>query len=134
MKVKVFSVRLLGALHILLGCMHSVFYWMFDWKNQLPLLSEINQGVMQLLNYYVTIFCFAMGIFLLKYAKQLAVDALGRGVMIVLLILYLARFFMEFIFPGGSVAFGLILFVFVLTSFLPIRNSGVKHVIRTRET
>jgi hypothetical protein len=90
-----------------------------DWKNELIKLTEINSNVMQMLNIGISVFLLAFGFMMLSYRREILNSALGRALLIVFALFWLARLIGEFAFPGGSIILGFILFLCVLIYLIP---------------
>jgi hypothetical protein len=111
---------IIGGINFLLfGLFHLTFWKALDWKNELIKLTEINSNVMQMLNIGISVFLLAFGLMMLFYRREIANSALGRALLIVFALFWLARLVGEFAFPGGSIIFGFILLLCVLIYLIP---------------
>jgi hypothetical protein len=111
---------IIGGINLLFwGLFHLSFWSALDWSNELIKLTQINSHVMQMLNIAVTVLLSAFGFIMLFYRREILNSALGRALLIIFSLFWLARLIGEFAFPGGSIAFGVILFLCVLTYLIP---------------
>jgi hypothetical protein len=101
------------------GLFHLTFWKALDWKNELIKLTEINSNVMQMLNNGISDFLLAFGFIMLFYRIEISNSALGRALLIIFALFWLARLVGEFAFPRGSITFGVILFLCVLIYLIP---------------
>jgi hypothetical protein len=108
-----------GLCSLLWGLFHISFWILLDWKNELIKLAELNSNVMQMLNIGIVVFLLSFGFILLVYRKEILNSALGRAVLVVFALFWLARLVGEFVFPGGSLLLGLILLACVLIYLIP---------------
>ena len=111
-----------GVTSLLWGLFHISFWFApfpIDWKNELMKLTEMNSNIMQMLNVGISVFLLAFGFLMFIYRKEIANSALGRALLIIFSLFWLARLIGEIVFPGGSVVLGVILFLCVLIYLLP---------------
>jgi hypothetical protein len=111
-----------GVTSLLWGLFHISFWFApfpIDWKNELIKLTEMNSNIMQMLNIAVTVFLLAFGFIMLFYRREILNSALGKALLIVFALFWLARLIGEIAFPGGSIALGIILFLCVLIYLVP---------------
>jgi len=108
-----------GVNFLLFGLFHLTFWHGLDWSNELSKLTKINSNVMQMLNIAVAVFLLSSGFIMLFYRKEILNSALGKALLISFALFWLARLVGEFAFPGGSVVFGIILFIVVLIYLVP---------------
>ncbi len=108
-----------GVLSIVFGIFHLSFWKLFDWKNELSNLSPDNSNIVQMLNIGTSIVLLSFGYILLFNRKEIMNTRIGKTLLSVLSIFYLARFIMEFAFPNGSLIFGIILLFSVLIYLIP---------------
>jgi hypothetical protein len=114
---------IIGGINFLLfGLFHLTFWHGLDWGNELIKLTEINSNVMQMLNIGIVVFMLAFGVIMIFYRKEILSSKLGRALLITFSLFWLARLVGEFAFPGGSIIFGLILFLCVLIYLIPAIN------------
>ena len=118
-KLKSILVIIGGANLILWGLFHLTFWKALDWKNELVKLTEINSNVMQMLNIAVTVTLVAFGFIMIFYRNEVSNTALGRALLIAFAIFWLARLVGEIAFPGGSIGFGIVLFLCMLIYLIP---------------
>jgi hypothetical protein len=111
---------IIGGINFLLfGLFHISFWLLLDWKNELIELAEINSNVMQMLNIGIVVFLLSFGFIMLFFRREILSLALGRALLIIFSLFWLARLVGEFVFPGSSIIFGLILFLCVLIYLIP---------------
>ncbi len=100
-----------GAFNLFFALFHIGFWKLFKWKTELPKLSFINRGVMEVMNLCL-IFLFLAGAFLMFfYRGELFATSLGSAVLIFWALFWFFRTIEQFVFFGfnrGSVAFGVI--------------------------
>jgi hypothetical protein len=101
------------------GLFHIAFWPMLDWTNQLAQLSEINSNVMQMLNIAVIVMFLSFGCIFLFCRKGITSTGLGTAVLFFFALFWLARLVGEFVFHGGSIMFGLVLFSCMLLYLIP---------------
>jgi len=118
-KVRKILVIIGGINFLLFGLFHLSFWYGLDWKNELIKLTEINSNVMQMLNIGISVFLLSFGVIMLFYRREILNSALGRALLIVFSLFWLARLVGEFTFPGNSLILGLILFLCVLIYLIP---------------
>jgi hypothetical protein len=111
---------IIGGINLIFwGLFHLIFWKALDWKNELIKLSQINSNVMQMLNIGISVFLLAFGLMMLFYRIEISNSALGRVLLFIFALFWLARLVGEFAFPGGSITFGVILFLCVLVYLIP---------------
>jgi len=111
---------IIGGINFLFwGLFHLTFWKALDWKNELIKLTKMNSNVMQMLNIGISVFLLAFGLVMLFYRKEFLNSALGNALLIVFALFWLARLVGEIAFPGGSMVFGIILFLCVAVYLLP---------------
>jgi hypothetical protein len=111
---------IIGGINFLLfGLFHLTFWYGLDWKNELIKLTEINSNVMQMLNIGISVFLLSFGFIMLFYRREILNSALGKALLIIFSLFWLARLVGEFAFPGSSIVFGIILFLCVLIYLIP---------------
>ena len=114
---------IIGGINFLLWGLFHISFWFapfpIDWKNELIKLTEMNSNVMQMLNIGIVVFLLAFGLIMLFYCRDILNFALGKALLFVFALFWLARLVGEFTFPGGSIAFGVILFLCVLIYLIP---------------
>jgi hypothetical protein len=113
---------IIGGINSLIWGLFHISFWFapfLDWKNELIKLTQINSNVMQMLNIGIVVFLLSFGVVMLSYRKEILNFALGRALLIIFALFWLARLVGEFAFPGGSIMLGLILFLCVLIYLIP---------------
>jgi hypothetical protein len=111
---------IIGGINFLLfGLFHLSFWYGLDWKNELIKLTEINSNVMQMLNIGIAVFLLAFGFLMLSYRREILNSALGKALLIIFSLFWLARLIAEVVFPGSSIALGFILLLCVLIYLIP---------------
>lgn len=113
---------IIGGVNFLMWGLFHISFWFasfLDWKNELIKLTEINSNVMQMLNIGISVFLLSFGVIMLSYCREILNFALGRALLIIFALFWLARLVGEFVFPGGSIIFGLILFLCILIYLIP---------------
>jgi hypothetical protein len=111
---------IIGGVNFLFwGLFHLTFRKALDWKNELQKLTELNSNVMQMLNIGIAVFMLAFGISMLVYQNEFLYSALGRALLIIFALFWLARLVREFAFPGGSIIVGFVLFLCVQIYLIP---------------
>ena len=108
-----------GINFIFWGLFHLTFWKALDWKNELAKLTEINSNVMQMLNIAVTVCLLSFGFIMLFYRGEISNTALGRALLIIFALFWIARLVGEIAFPGGSIGLGIVLFLCVLIYLIP---------------
>jgi hypothetical protein len=108
-----------GISHILWGLFHATFWKGLDWKNQLPLLSEINGNVLQMANIAIIVMFLAFGCIFIFCRDEIASTGLGTAILLFFAVFWLARLIGEIVFPGGSILLGIVLFLFMLLYLIP---------------
>jgi len=112
---------IIGGINFLLfGLFHLSFWYGLDWKNELIKLTEINSNVMQMLNIGISVFLLAFGFIMIFYRREILNSKLGSALLITFSLFWLARLVGELAFPGGSIIFGVILFLLVLIYLIPV--------------
>lgn len=114
-----------GIIFMIFGLFHISFWFIFDWKNELIKLNEINSNVMQMLNIGTAILLLSFGYIMLFYRREILNSRLGRAMLIIFSSFFFARLVAEFVFPGSSIIFGIILLLIVLIYLIPAIN--IKH-------
>jgi len=72
--------QIAGAIQILLGLIHILFPWYFNWKKELPKLNLINKQMMEVHTFYVALTVLLLGLLSVFYADELFKEALGEAV------------------------------------------------------
>jgi hypothetical protein len=121
---------IVGGINFLLFGLFHISFWFspfLDWKNELVGLTQINSNIMQMLNIGISVLLLSFGVIMLSFCSEILYSALGRALLIVSSLFWLARLIGEFVFPGSSIIFGLILLLCVLVYLIPaiiLYNSG----------
>jgi hypothetical protein len=120
-KIRKILVTIGGIVSLLWGLFHISFWFspLFDWTNELPKLNQLNSNVMQMLNIAVIVPLLSIGVVILVCRKDILETKLGRGLLIVLALFWIARLIGEFAFPEGSAGLGVALFICVLIYLIP---------------
>jgi hypothetical protein len=110
-----------GINFLLFGLFHISFWFLpfLDWKNELSKLTQINSNVLQMLNIGIAVFLLSFGFIMLSYRREILNFTLGRALLIIFSLFWLARLVGEFVFPGSSIIFGLIFSLCVLIYLIP---------------
>lgn len=124
MKTPVVLIRLGGLINLLIGVLHISFWRLFDWSEELSLLSLDNSNIMQMLNLFSIVFFFYTAFVLLVMPRKLLSNASGRIFIGMFVTLYLSRLAMEFYFPNGSLIFAIFMIVTVLFFTLPLLQTN----------
>jgi len=113
----------IGGINFLLFGLFHVSFWVqpfpMDWKNELPKLTEMNSNVMQMLNIGISVFLLAFGCMMLACRREILSSRLGRALLTIFSLFWLARLVGEIAFPGGSIIFGVILLLLALIYLIP---------------
>ena len=123
MKTSIILLRIGGVFNLLFGALHIAFWNMFDWSDQLAMLSVENSNIMQMLNLVLIIFFFYTAYVLLSMPARLLTNPVGRIFIGLFIVLYTSRLAMEFYFPGSSMIFALIMLVTILSFTLPLMQT-----------
>jgi hypothetical protein len=115
-----------GILFLIFGLFHITFWFLFDWKNELIKLNEVNSNVMQMLNIGTVVILLSFGCIMLFYRSEILNTRLGNAILIISSLFFFARLIAEIVFPGSSIIFGLILFLCMLLYLIPAITK-VKH-------
>lgn len=107
-----------GILLLFFGTFHSFLWILFDWGNDLPKLTIENSNIMQMLNIGLISFLFSFGFIFLRY-RRLFYNPLGRALLFVAALFFGIRLITEFVFPDGSLALGVVLFITTLVYLVP---------------
>jgi hypothetical protein len=80
-----------GAAYVALAVFHLAFWKVFRWREELPRLSRLNRGAMQILNLFVTGVFVAAAYLCFVHARELAGTGLGHALLVALALLWLSR-------------------------------------------
>ena len=108
-----------GINFIFFGLFHISFWFTTEWKCEVIKLTQLFSNVMQMLNIGISVFLLAFGFIMLFYRNEILNSSLGRTLLIVFSLFWLARLVGELAFPDGSIIFGIILFLLVLIYLIP---------------
>ena len=73
----------LGAVaHILGALVHLSFWKVFRWKRELPALSPMNQGIMQVLNLRMIFVFVFFAVISYRFSAELLVSVLGQSILL----------------------------------------------------
>lgn len=95
---------------------HCCFWRLFAWRTQLRRLSQVNRGVMQVLNLCLSSAFLLFAIVSLWFADELLKPGLGRAMLIGIGIFWTLRLIEQPLFFGSSRISNLFSLLFVLTS------------------
>ena len=111
----------IGGFNFLLFGLYHISFWFFpEWKSELIKLNEPIGNMVQMLNIGLSVFLLAFGFIMLFYRREILSSKLGRALLIVFSLFWLARLIGEFAFSGGSIILGVILFLLVLIYLVPV--------------
>jgi hypothetical protein len=89
-----------GIFSLSIAIFHLTFWRLFRWQEELPRLSVLNQGVMQVLNIQLTLMIAVLGFVSLGFSKELSSTALGQVFVWSMVLFWLARAVQQPIFWG----------------------------------
>ncbi|MEQ9299817.1 MAG: hypothetical protein RIF33_14685 [Cyclobacteriaceae bacterium] len=128
MKTSIVLIRLGGLINLLIGVLHISYWRLFDWSEELSLLSLDNSNIVQMLNLFSIVFFFYTAFVLLVMPRRLLSNAAGRIFIGMFVTLYLSRLAMEFYFPNGSLVFAIFMIITVLFFTLPlVQTNRLSH-------
>ena len=111
---------IIGGINFLLFGLYHLSFWFFpEWKSELIKLTELIGNMIQMLNIGLSVFLLAFGFIMLFYRREILNSKLGRALLIVFSLFWFARFVGEFVFPGGCIILGVILFLLTLIYLIP---------------
>lgn len=103
---------------------HLLFWWLFDWKNDLRSLSFLNRAIMQVLNLSLTFAFVIFGYIALAHTTELLETPLGRSLLVLVALFWLARAIEQVVFfrleHWGSVAFLVVFLTGALLYGIPV--------------
>lgn len=108
-----------GITLLILGVFHMAFWHLFDWANDLPKLSQLNNTIMQMIAICTICYLLLMGLILIICRSEISDSKVGKLVLLSLAIFFTVRLVLEFIFPGGSILMGGILLFCVVIYTVP---------------
>nr|WP_320147729.1 hypothetical protein [uncultured Anaeromusa sp.] len=114
-----------GVYHLFFGFFHAAFWKMklFNWREELPVMSPVNRFVIQGMNIAVITFMFLIAYVSLRHTGELLTTPLGRTILIGTAVFWLVRLIVEFAFKKRGAANSLLVIAFligVLLYVLPI--------------
>lgn len=95
---------------------HCFFWRLFAWREQLRRLSQVNRGVMQVLNLCLSCVFLLFAVVSLWFADELLKPGLGRVLLIGIGVMWTLRLIEQPLFFGSSRISNLFSLLFVLTS------------------
>lgn len=87
-----------GFYHIGLVVFHLMFWRIFNWDTELESLSFINKAIMQVINISLTIVFVIFAFISLAYTEELLTTSLGRALVILIALFWLARSIQQIVF------------------------------------
>lgn len=115
-------VYLTGVYSLFLGVFHIMFWRLkfFNWAEELPKLSRLNSGVVQLMNLGLIAIMFVMAFISFFHTKELLSSSLGKTILFGFSLVWFLRFIEHFIFYGArGIPFSSMFFVGFLFYFIP---------------
>ena len=88
--------RIIGIALIILGILHVVFPWYFNWKTELERLSLVNRQIMQVHTFFIALVVLLMGALCLVAPTELLQTPLGQVLSFGLAIFWTARLVIQF--------------------------------------
>ena len=115
------TLLLAGAMHSIAFAVFHLFFWrLFDWRTQLPRLSDVNRGVMQVLNVCLTYVFAGLGIVLALNAPDVVGTRLGTHLLVFLSGFWALRLTAQFVwFRTGHWAAWVLSGLFLAGAILP---------------
>lgn len=107
-----------GYFHLLFAVFHLFFWRVFNWKKDLAYLTNVNRGIMQVLNLCLTFVFFVIAFICISYPGELLTSQLGRVILISISIFWLFRTIYQFLFFSLRKKFSLILTVLFVAGFI----------------
>ncbi|HET8562957.1 MAG TPA: hypothetical protein VFM35_03675 [Candidatus Binatia bacterium] len=84
-------IKAAGLYSIVFAVLHLLFWWLLDWKEELRKLSAVNEAIMRVLNLGVAFTFVIFGYISLAHAHELLVTPLGRVLLMLIALYWLAR-------------------------------------------
>lgn len=129
-KISILLITIGGILNILGGLFHFAFWQLFNWKESLSVLDQINRNIMLMLNYCLAVLFLLTGIIFIIFRRKITNSMLGRAIMLTMAVVYLVRLALEFVLPQSSLVMGAILLLivacFLIPSIMPAGNQNGK--------
>ena len=108
-------IKLGGIYTLAFAAFHLLFWWIFNWKRELRLLSALNRAILQVLNLCLAFVFFMFGYISLAHAAELLSTPLGHSLVTLMAIFWFARALEQLVFfrlrHWGSWAFLIIFLV-----------------------
>ncbi len=93
------TLLILAGFHSLaFAVFHTAFWRLFSWGSQLPRLTPVNRGILQVLNLCLTFVFAAFGLLVLMYRSELLITPFGRAFLAVISLFWVLRLVMQFVF------------------------------------
>ncbi len=108
-----------GVIFIVMGFFHLSYWVIFEWQTELNKINQINSNNMQMLNVVVVFFMFSLSYMMLRYNSRVLNSKLGRSILLISSGFFLIRAVIEFVFPGNSIVFGVVLLAFIPVYLIP---------------
>ena len=87
-----------GIYNLLFAVFHLLFWKIFDWKNDLALLTLVNRAIMQVINLCLTFVFIIFGVISLLHPNQMIGTDLGRTLIFLIAIFWFLRAVEQIIF------------------------------------
>lgn len=87
---------IIGISLVILGLLHIIFPWYFNWETELSRLSLVNRQVMQVHTFFIALIVLLMGILCLLAPRQLLETELGHLISFGLAIFWTTRLVVQF--------------------------------------
>ena len=87
---------IIGISLVILGLLHIIFPWYFNWETELSRLSLVNRQVMQVHTFFIALIVLLMGILCLLAPRQLLETELGHLISFGLAIFWTTRLIIQF--------------------------------------
>lgn len=89
-----------GVINILLAVFHMFFWSLLDWSTELPKLSALNRGVLQIANVIIIFVILYFAVMSFVMARHERLDVFGRSIIICIAGFYTIRLVLGFPFFG----------------------------------
>jgi hypothetical protein len=80
-----------GLFNTALALFHLLFWWLFNWEEELANLSKVNEALMQVLNRCLAITLLIFAYLSLAHTRELLVTPLGRSLLLLISLFWFAR-------------------------------------------
>ena len=87
---------IIGISLVILGLLHIILPWYFNWETELSRLSLVNRQVMQVHTFFIALIVLLMGILCLLAPRQLLETELGHLISFGLAIFWTTRLVIQF--------------------------------------